>query len=344
MSLGSKSSDPATGQQCLTLGMTDLSAQRAALARAREFERLGRAILDSAPYSIIIVTLEGAITGANRATEVLLGYTRDELIGHSPRLFHAPAEVAARAAKLSADIGRTVIPGPELFFLQREFYGFEESEWTYVRKDGREVPIALSVSRLFDDEGRHVGSVRVSIDITERKRAADRMRHLAEHDALTGLSNRVSLQVLLEEATAIASTHPFARVFVDLDGFKGINDTRGHAAGDALLKAVADRLRAGVRASDVIARLGGDEFVLLLREIATDDEAMRVIGKLIGALRQPFDIDGEVCIGASAGAALCPRDAVDAASLLRRADAAMYSAKNAARLTSGGAGGTPAPA
>lgn len=329
------------GRECLTLGLVDLSTQRAALAQAREFERLGRTILDSAPYSIMIIRLDGEITGANRATEALLGYGRDELLGKSPRLFHDPEEIRERSTRLSVDMGRPITPGPELFFLQREFYGLEESEWTYLRKDGSRVPVAMSVSRLLDEDGRHVGSVRVSIDITERKRSSDRIRQMAEHDALTGLLNRTSMQALLQDAVDPAEPggQPFALMFIDLDGFKRINDTLGHEAGDELLKSVAQRLRECVRASDAVARMGGDEFVVLLRGITCPQEAAHVAEKVVAAVLRPHSVQlgrqgtAELGVGASVGITLCPRDGRDAVTLLRLADTAMYRAKHAGRST-----------
>ena len=193
--------------------------------------------------------------------------------------------------------------------------------------------IELGVGELIAKEelevGRLVRSLRFAI---ARKALTDRLDHLAQYDDLTGLANRALLRDRLERALAAARRHrsEVAVMILDLDGFKAVNDTLGHAAGDRLLRAVAERLRSRVRETDTVARLGGDEFALVIENLGRPEHAALVARKLLDALEAPIRVDGqEARVGASIGAALYPRDAEDPAVLLRLADAAMYAAKAA---------------
>jgi diguanylate cyclase (GGDEF)-like protein len=167
-------------------------------------------------------------------------------------------------------------------------------------------------------------------EVAERMRLEALARHQASHDALTGLPNRRAFMEQLGQA--VARDEPFTLMYVDIDGFKPVNDTHGHAAGDALLKAIAGRLGRGIRDSDTAARLGGDEFALLLRGMGAG-EALELGSKLCASLAQPYNIRveaaGEVAIrvGASIGAALFPQHGQDAEGLIHAADEAMYRAK-----------------
>ena len=165
----------------------------------------------------------------------------------------------------------------------------------------------------------------------EKKRAEDRVQYLATHDVLTGLPNRAMFTELLEHSVKLArrGQRKNAVLFIDLDGFKFVNDSLGHAAGDALLVEVAARLRASLRESDVVARLGGDEFVLILNDVGGREQTAQVARKILVALAEPVDMsDRECCIGASIGIAMCPDDGDDAEMLIRNADEAMYEAKD----------------
>lgn len=177
-------------------------------------------------------------------------------------------------------------------------------------------------------------------EIAQRQEAEAQVRHLAMHDALTGLPNRLLLMDRLEGAIERAKRRqqPFGLVFVDIDGFKPVNDTHGHQVGDALLCAIADRLKAGVRALDTVSRLGGDEFALILEEPADANDALHSAERLCEALNQPFDLrplDSQVSItvrvGGSIGVAMFPSDGETPDDLLRCADQAMYSAKRGGR-------------
>ncbi len=178
------------------------------------------------------------------------------------------------------------------------------------------------------------GFVTIYIDITERKRAEERIRVMALHDTLTGLPNRLNFNDQVEQAIerGAAQDQRFALLFVDLDGFKKVNDSLGHDAGDDLLVRVAAQLRAAVRETDVVARLGGDEFVVLLHDIESPAIVEAIAGDIVGRLAVPFRIDaGIAAIGASIGIALYPDNGVCRENLLKAADEAMYAAKAAGR-------------
>ena len=167
-------------------------------------------------------------------------------------------------------------------------------------------------------------------DVTERKALEDKLDHLAHYDNLTGLPNRMLLQDRLEQAIAIAERQrqKFALLFIDLDGFKEVNDAVGHPAGDEVLKIVAQRLLALVRGMDSAARLGGDEFVVILTDIGNGENAGRVAQKIIESLEQPCLVAGlSLSVSASIGVSIYPNDEMVANELLRSADEAMYKAK-----------------
>jgi diguanylate cyclase (GGDEF)-like protein/PAS domain S-box-containing protein len=174
----------------------------------------------------------------------------------------------------------------------------------------------------------------VSIDITDRKLAEELATHNATHDALTGLPNRAMFSSAVAHAVDAARRYhkQFALLFIDLDRFKAVNDTLGHAAGDQLLNEVAQRFKACVRASDIVARLGGDEFVALVDGIDSARQAATVAAKLIDAASAPFEVHGQTChVSASVGICLYPGDGHDELTLMRCADLAMYRAKESGR-------------
>ena len=170
----------------------------------------------------------------------------------------------------------------------------------------------------------------------ERRRAAQRIEYLASHDALTGLPNRVWFSQALQLAidSARRTGRRFAVLFIDLDRFKIVNDTLGHAAGDALLEETSRRIKENLRSSDIVARLGGDEFVVLAQELNDLEQVARVADKLVAVLMEPFAILGQVCrVTASIGISLFPADAQDEPGLMKSADVAMYGAKEAGKNT-----------
>ena len=181
-----------------------------------------------------------------------------------------------------------------------------------------------------DEVGAMVSSFNALVD--KLLLSESRMRYLAHHDALSSLPNRMAFQQSLAQSVALADRQngTLALLFIDLDGFKKVNDSFGHDVGDQLLVQAAARLRSCVRASDMVGRLGGDEFVLLLTDGPTAEQAAHIADKVIAAISQPYDIpQAQPVLGASIGIALYPTDAKAADELLIRADTAMYMAKRA---------------
>jgi diguanylate cyclase (GGDEF)-like protein/PAS domain S-box-containing protein len=185
----------------------------------------------------------------------------------------------------------------------------------------------------YDEAGRPTESIGVMIDVTDRRAAEARIAHLAHHDSLTDLPNRSLFHIRLDEALARARRgEAFALFCLDLDHFKFVNDTLGHPVGDALLKAVTQRLQILVRPTDTVARLGGDEFAILQSDLEQAADATALAGRIIAAIAAPFDIEGHhIVIGISVGVSLAPADGMDADQLLRNADMALYAAKAADR-------------
>jgi len=205
-------------------------------------------------------------------------------------------------------------------------------ETAHKRKDGRLYPVEVRL-QLSQTESPPV-FVAIVQDITERRESEERLHHLAHHDPLTDLPNRVLLQDRLNQAMREADQleRLVAVMFLDLDRFKTINDTLGHHIGDALLKAVAERLAICLRPGDTVSRLGGDEFTIILANLAHVDDATRVVQKIMGQFIAPFRIGGrDLFISPSVGITLFPLDEKDAASLLKDADIAMYRAKELGR-------------
>jgi diguanylate cyclase (GGDEF)-like protein/PAS domain S-box-containing protein len=191
--------------------------------------------------------------------------------------------------------------------------------------------IAARGQPVFDPAGHVHRIIGVSQDVTERKRSEDEARFLAHHDTLTGLPNRRLLDDRLRQAVYLAQRHDskVAVMLLDLDGFKEVNDTLGHRAGDAVLREVAQRLSGCMRKSDTLARQGGDEFVIVIPDLNLETDCQTIAEKVLRALEPEFKVDGTgFRIGASIGVSLYPTDAGDSESLLRNADIAMYRAKN----------------
>ena len=207
--------------------------------------------------------------------------------------------------------------------------GHPNVELPGLRKDGTRFLLELTVNEIkFETRRAFVGIVR---DITERKRVEAKLIHLAQYDALTGLPNRALFMDRLAGATLRANraNRALAVLFLDLDGFKKVNDTLGHHSGDELLKKFGERLTLAVRKSDTVARLAGDEFTIILEEL-TDLEAdtRAVADKIIASMRHPFDLpDGSVSVTTSIGIAIHAGAGANVDALLRKADDAMYRAK-----------------
>ncbi|MDO8769930.1 MAG: EAL domain-containing protein [Burkholderiaceae bacterium] len=276
--------------------------------------------LNAAPDGILWVDDDGRILMANPGMATLSGYTEHELVGQNVDLFLPPHLRARHALSMR---GYFTTPHPRAMGLM---------DLKLLRRDGRMLPVDVSLGNWEDDGKRHaIAYVR---DLTERKKFEESLRHQASHDELTGLPNRWLFRLQLNQALARAGRSGLrvAVLFLDLDYFKTINDSFGHATGDALLVQVGTRMRSVLRENDTLARLGGDEFAILLSDLAHVDEAVRVATKLLLSLQSSYRLQNqEVYSGGSLGLAFYPDDAQDSDTLLRFADLAMYQAKQAGR-------------
>lgn len=208
------------------------------------------------------------------------------------------------------------------------------AETCFVREDGTEVHCEWFNSALTDEAGQVTSIMALVQDVSAKIQIARQQHYLANHDSLTGLLNRAAFQSRLEKSLAQAqqSAGAVALLFIDLDGFKRVNDTEGHHAGDEVLRIVATRIASTVRAGDTIARLGGDEFLVMLDREVTRDVTDNIGHRIIEALHQPMTVEGrDLHIGASIGVALNPPLESDIEALMSRADQAMYSAKRAGK-------------
>ena len=271
------------------------------------------AIVECAESAVFATDLAGAILTWNRGAEQLLGYTAGE----------------AQSVSLSALFASPALAGEILARIERgESSRLDDAQ--FLHQNGSQVSVLLTVSPIRQSGGRATGSAVIARDISERKQAEREMAHLALHDHLTGLPNRVLLADRLAASIAAADLDVAgtAVMFVDLDGFKFVNDTLGHETGDTLLQQVAERLSDCVRHGDLLGRMGGDEFMLVLNGVTKDEDALRIAERMAAGLRTPFFVSRhELVITASIGIAVYPRDGTDVSALRRNADAAMYEAK-----------------
>jgi diguanylate cyclase (GGDEF)-like protein/PAS domain S-box-containing protein len=297
--------------------------RRSETALADERHRAQR-YLDIAGAAIVVLDAHGRVTLLNRAGHELLGWDEGALIGRD--WFEAVVPLDEREGARAAH--------------RRALAGAAEGEiheHAVLTAGGERRAIAWRHTAMRDADGRVTATTSSGVDLTERRAAEEQIAFLAYHDPLTGLPNRALLQEHLGLALARArrQSQAVALLYLDLDGFKLVNDSLGHPAGDELLCQVTMRLQERQRGMDLLARQGGDEFLLLLADAdrdAAEGTARRVAESLLDALTSPFTISGaEFHIGASIGVSLFPRDAADADDLLRHADAAMYEAKAGGR-------------
>ncbi len=290
-------------------GQYQMESQMQLLASA--FQYSGEAIL--------ITDHENRIVTVNPAFSRLTGYLPAEAIGRNPRFLSA---------------GRTTREEYQEMWQTIQARGFWQGEIWDRRKDGGIYPKWMSVSVIRDDDDGIRYYVAHFTDVSAEREAEAQLQHIAHHDMLTGLLNRLSLAGRLEQALAAARREGgrVALLFIDLDRFKVINDTLGHHVGDELLIAVAGRLREAVRDSDVVARLGGDEFVVMLTGMEHSGSAAMIAEKLILSVGDPYVIEGhDLYTTPSIGIAIFPIDGDDGQTLMKNADAAMYHAKAAGR-------------
>ncbi|HVZ32733.1 MAG TPA: EAL domain-containing protein, partial [Polyangiaceae bacterium] len=292
------------------------SAKAVTLEQLRESEERYASTVELAAIGISHVGRDGRFLHVNAQLCDMLGYTREQLLQLDIRQISYPDD-AHKTDDARARLHRGEIPSLKV-------------EKRYVRKDGTTIWVRITAAVRRGEDGSPLYDISVVEDISNRKRAEDRVQYLATHDEMTGLPNRATFFQLLEHAieSAIRYEHEGAVLFVDLDRFKIINDSLGHAAGDILLKEMALRLTHAVRKADVVARLGGDEFVVLLDNIDDAAQASAVARKLLTTILEPVPIGGQECrVTGSIGIAKYPTDGRDAMSLMRHADMAMYAAK-----------------
>lgn len=219
--------------------------------------------------------------------------------------------------------------------LMKKEQPFKDLELSFTNQENIRYHFSLAGEPIVDNDGAFAGYRGISRDITEKKRIAQRIEHLATHDTLTGLPNRVMFSELLRQAIRTANRYKdqsFAVMFIDLDRFKAVNDTYGHHTGDTLLAEVALRLRKPLRESDIVARLGGDEFVVLLHKVTDKDQASQIAASILQVLKQPIALDErEFAVSGSIGISVFGVDAHDEESLMKHADTAMYAAKDDGR-------------
>jgi diguanylate cyclase (GGDEF)-like protein len=302
-----------------------IRALRYAIARKAMEEQLFREqdraqiTLHAIGDAVICIDNTGAISFLNRAARVMTG------------LAMAPGEASIKAdLGLTGADGRRVRLGQDCGSAASDGKPMVAASANLTSADGRDVQVEYTVSRVLDRGGAAIGYVYVFRDMSETRALAAKLAHLAEHDALTGLPNRMLLADRIKSAIAIAPRHEGKPgvLFLDLDGFKHVNDSLGHAVGDKLLQSVAGRLANCVRASDTVSRLGGDEFVVLLTEIAHPEDAAIAASRMLEAVSAPHRIDAhELHISTSIGVSLFPLDGADAETLIKNADTAMYQAK-----------------
>ncbi len=308
--------DHAGERQATVCIVHDITERKRAEEALREREALYRTLIETSPDAVLVAEQDGRILMVNRRAAELMGYREPEDVrGKNAMEFVAP-EDQQRLSDSFADASGSVI--------------IRDVEYTLVTKDGRLLPAELSVSRVPGATGEFSGIMAVARDISERKRAEETIRHLAFHDPLTGVANRSVLMEHLGKALAQARRqgHLLGLLFLDLDNFKEINDTAGHAAGDEILRQAAKRLLQLVREGETLARVGGDEFVILLPHIAAATDAATVAERVITCFRAGGVSQGGFGVTASVGIAIYPTDGADSEALLRLADQAMYVAKS----------------
>jgi diguanylate cyclase (GGDEF)-like protein/PAS domain S-box-containing protein len=276
--------------------------------------------LDSIGDAVLATDLAGNVTYLNREAETLTGWTREDAMG----------QPLAKVFRIIDGETRSRVPNPAQRAIEEDQTVGLAAGCILVRRDGSELGIEDSAAPIHNRDGSVAGAVIVFHDIAQSRAMAERMAHLARHDYLTGLANTVQLAERLDHAIGMAyrNCKQVALLFIDLDDFKGINDSCGHLVGDRLLQSIAARLSTCVRETDTVSRRGGDEFVILLAEIECQQDAAHVAEKVLSVVAQPHVIDGKaVWVSASIGISVYPDDGDNQHALMRCADVAMYQAK-----------------
>ena len=298
----------------------DITERKQAEEQLRVAEQRMRQHVERTPVAVIGWDPQYRVTDWNPAAERIFGYTKAEALGRHA----ADLVIHASERQLAAEVWRGILAQK----------GGTRSLDHNVTKAGRSIACEWHHTPLLDARGTVISVTSIAEDITDRVQAQAKVEHLAYHDTLTGLANKRLLNDRLELAIAQAKRGgaKVALLFLDLDRFKIINDTLGHRVGDALLEKVALRLKSCLREGDTLARLGGDEFIIVLPQIHDDGIITVLARRILGSLSQPVEVeDKEFYVTTSIGISMFPNDGADPEVLLRRADIAMYRAKDHGR-------------
>jgi diguanylate cyclase (GGDEF)-like protein/PAS domain S-box-containing protein len=298
---------------------TELAETETELHKRLDDLNLYAEVFQHTAEGIVITDADERIVEVNRATEEILGFTRDELLGETPRIWKSCKQDSACYHNMWNSIA-----------VNGEWHG----ELWNKRKDGEVFPTRVTINVIKDEHGNPVNYISIFSDITNLKKSQERLDFLAHHDPLTELPNRLLFNARLEHAVKHAARKEarLALLFLDLDRFKLINDSYGHKVGDELLKAVGERLSGTVRMDDAVARNGGDEFTMLVEDIDEPADAALVAEKILKVFNDPFELLGnEYYVSTSIGISVFPDDSETPDGLLQNADTAMYRAKEAGR-------------
>jgi len=321
-------------QDYLTKGQIEprelLRAMRYAVERKTIEETLfaekerAQVTLDSIGDGVVCADIEGNVTFLNLVAVTLTGWSFPEANGRP----------IAEVLQFIHAITREAISDPMERVMERNRTSHLPSDSILVRRDGSEVPIEDSVSPIRNREREVIGAVIVFRDVSAARAMSDQIAHSAEHDFLTGLPNRLLLNDRVSQAIALGQRHSYqvAVLFLDIDGFKHINDSLGHAIGDKLLQSISERLVGCIRAVDTVSRQGGDEFVMLLPAVENAQDAALAARRMLAAIAEAHNIDNhDLHVTASIGISVYPEDGLDVATLIQNADTAMYQAKENGR-------------
>ncbi len=310
-----------SNRRALRRAHNDLAERYEAQCRAEDELRLYGTVFTHAAEGMTITDEQSRIIAVNPAFCAITGYSAEEVIGHTPALLNSGRQ------------GEAFYQG---MWRALQEAGLWQGEIWNRRKDGGIFPEWLSIAAVNDRDGQSKHYIGVFTDISERKESEAQIHHLAHHDALTGLPNRLLLEDRIEQGMLLSrrAGSKMAIIFIDLDRFKNINDTLGHEVGDNLLIQAAERGRLVLRDTDTLCRLGGDEFVAVLPQLENCQDAAHICRKILASFCQPYLLAGhELTVSGSAGIALYPDDGESVSELLRKADAAMYRAKEDGRNT-----------
>jgi diguanylate cyclase (GGDEF)-like protein/PAS domain S-box-containing protein len=298
----------------------DIDDRKKAEEALKASEERYRTILENIEDGYYELDLKGNFTFFNESCRKIIGYSRNELMGMNHRQY-VDKETTEKLFKLAAKVHQTGLPK-------------KSSDLEIIRKDGFKRHIEISISLMKDISGNPIGFRGIVRDIDDRKKAEATILHMAHHDALTGLPNRLLFNDRLKVAifSAQRNNKKFAVMMLDLDKFKDVNDSYGHDIGDQLLQSIGNRLRGHLRKSDTVARMGGDEFMLLLPEIDQVEYSKIIAKKIIDSFQRPFSLGKhDLKITTSIGIAVYPDSGSDFDTLKKNADIAMYKAKESGR-------------